>query len=432
MAMLTWLALALLLCGAALAGPSGAPEDGFFLRDGERVLFLGDSNTQAGTYVQYADAYLRTRFPDRRFDLINLGLASETVSGLSEPDHPFPRPDLHERLDRALERTKPDVVVACYGMNDGIYYPFDEQRFGRFRAGIERLVERVRQEGARLTLITPPPFDPVPLGGKVQAATAARFSWLAPYAGYDEVLSRYGEWLLTLRTRGILVVDAHTGVRRYLEAVRRAEPKYVVSSDGIHLNETGHWLLARELMRAWGAAGDAERVEIDALALQSSSPGVTNLKADGGTIAFRWTTRLPTPRDPGWDPELRFADHEGSLEPQVLLVTGTAGGRYELFEDDRKVGEVTAKELASGVDLRQFPGLTTNRRAAEVLQLVKQRQRLLSSAWLSAVGHRRPGTPAGLPLEEARRQAAPLEERLRELCKPLSMSVHLVTEEPRR
>src|SRR4051812_39823599 len=64
--------------------------DSFLLKDGQRVVFLGDSNTYAGKFITYLDAYLCTRFPDKRFELINLGLPSETVCGLSEPDHPYP------------------------------------------------------------------------------------------------------------------------------------------------------------------------------------------------------------------------------------------------------------------------------------------------------------------------------------------------------
>ena len=57
---------------------------------------------------------------------INLGLPGETVTGLSEPGHPFPRPNVHERFGRVLAGGKPDLVFACYGMNDGIYYPFSD------------------------------------------------------------------------------------------------------------------------------------------------------------------------------------------------------------------------------------------------------------------------------------------------------------------
>src|SRR5215203_1563656 len=104
-----------------------------------RVLVLGDSITHSGQYVEFIEAYFVTRFPDRHIEFINVGLPSETVSGLSEPGHAggqFPRPDLHERLDRVLEKTKPDTVIACYGMNDGIYLPFSAERFGAFTNGI--------------------------------------------------------------------------------------------------------------------------------------------------------------------------------------------------------------------------------------------------------------------------------------------------------
>src|SRR5262249_5716176 len=90
-----------------LAMPAPAAEP-FLLHGGQRIVFLGASNPSAGHFVAYVDGYLRTRFPDQKFELINLGLPSETVSGLSEPDHPYPRPSVHERLDRALAKTKPD------------------------------------------------------------------------------------------------------------------------------------------------------------------------------------------------------------------------------------------------------------------------------------------------------------------------------------
>jgi hypothetical protein len=68
-----------------------------------RVVFLGDSITYAGQYIEFLEAYLRVKDPTLRCEFLDLGLPSETVSGLTEPGHAggqFPRPDLHERLDR--------------------------------------------------------------------------------------------------------------------------------------------------------------------------------------------------------------------------------------------------------------------------------------------------------------------------------------------
>jgi hypothetical protein len=95
------------------------------------ILFLGNSITYAGGYIEDVEAWYLTRHPRHNIAFIDLGLPSETVSGLSEPGHAdgrFPRPDLHERLRRVLEKVHPEVIFACYGMNDGIYLPFDQGR----------------------------------------------------------------------------------------------------------------------------------------------------------------------------------------------------------------------------------------------------------------------------------------------------------------
>ena len=77
---------------------------------GKRVVFLGDSNTQAGGYVGFTTYYLEKLYPEKAFDVLGLGLASETLSGLSEDGHAggaFPRPCLFERLGRVLEKARP-------------------------------------------------------------------------------------------------------------------------------------------------------------------------------------------------------------------------------------------------------------------------------------------------------------------------------------
>ena len=90
---------------SALAGPLPA-QDAESLT-GKRVVFLGDSITQAGGYVAFTTYYLEKLYPKKDFDILGLGLASETLSGLSEDGHAggkFPRPCLFERFGRLLER----------------------------------------------------------------------------------------------------------------------------------------------------------------------------------------------------------------------------------------------------------------------------------------------------------------------------------------
>ncbi len=110
-----------------------------------RIVFLGDSITYGGHYVEYINALLRLDSPQVHRELLDLGLPSETVSGLSEPNHAegkFPRPALSERLARVLDKTRPALVVACYGMNDGIYYPPSAERLAKYQEGIRALREQ--------------------------------------------------------------------------------------------------------------------------------------------------------------------------------------------------------------------------------------------------------------------------------------------------
>ena len=218
----------------------------------KRVVFLGDSITYAGQYVEDIAAYQRARFPDRPVEIINVGLPSETVSGLSEPGHAdgkFPRPDLHERLARVLAKTRPDLVFACYGMNDGIYLPLNAARFQAYRDGIEWLHALVTQAGAVIIHVTPPVFDEVKGG----------------HAGYEAVLTEYSAWLVSQRTNGWDVIDLHTPMKQYLAEQRARDPAFGLTKDGIHPGEVGHWLMAQAILAHLGGREAQSADSINAL-----------------------------------------------------------------------------------------------------------------------------------------------------------------------
>jgi lysophospholipase L1-like esterase len=279
----------------------------------KRVVFLGDSITYTGIYVEFVEAYFVTHYPERVIEFVNVGLPSETVSGLTEEGHAggrFPRPDLHERLGRVLEATKPDLVFACYGMNDGIYLPLADERFQKFRDGIKWLHEEAIKSGAMIVHLTPPTFDEVKGGHK----------------GYNTVLSQYSRWLLSQRAEaGWDVVDLHGPMDSYLAARREKEPKFAYAADGVHAGEIGQWVMAKQILIHLGAKD--------------------------------------------------VMDFEDGAE----IVAGRAHGE-------------------------------------ELLNLVKKRQSVMRDAWLTKIGHARPGMPTGLPFDEAQKTAVTLETKIRGLA----------------
>jgi lysophospholipase L1-like esterase len=226
--------------------------------------------------VDDIEAYYVTRYPDRHFEFINVGLSSETVSGLSEPSEKNPRPDLHERLGRVLEKAKPDLIFVCYGMNDGIYHPPDETRLKAFEDGMKSVHEQISAAGVKNIIhVTPPVFDPV--GGKARISTNGPFGFSHPYWGYNRALDQFSDWLVAQRAAGWDVADLHGGMNRWLAAQRERNPDFNYTKDGVHPDAAGHWVMAKQTLLFLGAK-DMENVESPAAMVAVNPHGEEILK----------------------------------------------------------------------------------------------------------------------------------------------------------
>lgn len=229
-----------------LASPLYAQSSYSLPHDSNKILFLGNSISYAGQYLTYVETYLRLRYPERNWEFINLGLPSETVSGLSEEGHAggsFPRPVLQERLDRVLKAIEPDFIFSCYGMNDGIYLPFDDSRFDAYKKGQEKLQKKADSLGIPLIHLTPPVYDPV------------------KDPAYASVLAVYASWMVSQRyIQNWNVIDLHWPMRKFLEIKRENNPDFALATDGIHPGEQGHWIMARELLKG---IGESRHLEAD-------------------------------------------------------------------------------------------------------------------------------------------------------------------------
>lgn len=86
--------------------------NGFFMHDGDRVVFLGDSITEQKLYSSLIEMYALTRFPKWRLRFRNAGWSGDTAPGGLA------------RLERDVLFFKPTVVTVKFGMNDHAYVPF--------------------------------------------------------------------------------------------------------------------------------------------------------------------------------------------------------------------------------------------------------------------------------------------------------------------
>src|SRR6056297_888418 len=271
-------------------GPDGRQN---LLKSANRILFLGDSITYDGRYVAMFDVWLQTldlnvTGGDGPPTVINAGLPSETVSGLSEEGHAggkFPRPDLAERLRRVLKLVKPDLIVACYGMNCGIYQPFDAERFVAFRRGIERLRREAKAIDAEIVHVTPPCYD--------DQRRPLSFE-------YNQVLGRYSSYLLDRAERDVWrVIDLHGPMTATLKERRQTDASFMFQRDGVHPNQEGHEFIAKTLI-TWFA--DASGVD--------GSAQAANLAATHGPLRELVHERLQIGRD-------AYLQASGHLRPGI-------------------------------------------------------------------------------------------------------------------
>lgn len=258
---------------------SGNSQSNYQIQDSvKKILFLGNSITYSGQYVTYIEAYLKLKHPDKHYEFINAGLPSETVSGLSEDGHAggkFPRPDLHERLRRVLDQTKPNLVFACYGMNDGIYLPFSDKRFQKYKDGIFWLHNEIAKAGAVIIHVTPPIFDE----RKGEA--------------YANVLDIYSDWLISCRyANNWNVIDLHWPMKKFLDDKRLADTSFVLAKDGVHPGDPGHWIMAKAILLYLGERDVQNAPDtISAVAFHPNGDKILNLvKERSALMKDAWLT----------------------------------------------------------------------------------------------------------------------------------------------
>lgn len=227
----------------------------------KRVLILGDSITNKGTYVSFVSYFLQKGNPNLNYDIISIGLGSETAAGTSERDHPYPRPCIHSRIDSALTQIEPEIVFACYGMNDGIYHPLSADRFLDYQDGIKSLVEKIVAANAEVVLLTPPLFD---AGAKkaLAAEGASEFSYKLPYSKYNDVLRTYSKWILLADLSTVSKIDLNTPMLEYNNARRSSNPNFHLSADGIHPGDLGHLLIAKTILESLDVFLDGDVVAL--------------------------------------------------------------------------------------------------------------------------------------------------------------------------
>src|SRR5215213_2914655 len=97
---------------------AAAPAKPFELRDGDRVVFLGDTLMEREKDFGYIELMMTLRFPDRNVTFRNLGWSADTPVGISRVSFDWPKGEgeMFRVLMEQVRQTQPTVVLLGYGM----------------------------------------------------------------------------------------------------------------------------------------------------------------------------------------------------------------------------------------------------------------------------------------------------------------------------
>ncbi|MCX6880714.1 MAG: SGNH/GDSL hydrolase family protein [Verrucomicrobia bacterium] len=381
---------------AVLAAGGMAAEPEFALRDGDRVVLLGDSITEQKLYTSYLEAYTLTRFPKQKFTFFGRGWGGDTAwlrmrsfpdekalhAAAGDAQQKLIEASVDEPLNRDVVAVKPTLVMINFGMNDHNYEPFRDDIFKTYVRSQTHLTKTLIQHGARVVLLTPQPLE----NRSGDPSADARNRSLDKFAaGLKEVAAKEGAtfvnqfapYMAILKREHALDVNASIG-----------------GGDEIHPGPAGHTLMASIILKQLNAPALVSSVDLEVTADQSAKLAsaakcvVTNVKFEQHQLSFeRADDCLPMPVDARAMDALKLAPLLDDLNRYELKVTGLPADRYDVMIDGEFATTLTKQELAKGWNLAVTAG-PISQQAREVLALIIKKGPVVQTLWEAQIHSR--------------------------------------------
>ena len=201
------------------------------LKTGEQIVAIGDSITAQGGYLRDMDSVFAKQYPDLKLPaIINAGIGGQKAE------------DLIARFDKDVIQRRPALVTIDIGINDvwhRVKEPHSDAVLKNYRANVTRMVEAAQAAGIRVLLCTPTLIE--------ESATSEGNKRLLMYC--DAVRQIAAE-------KHCLLADLHTLFLQALDKKPADAQGNVITSDGVHMNATGDWIMANGILTALGVPRD--------------------------------------------------------------------------------------------------------------------------------------------------------------------------------
>lgn len=203
---------------------------GFTLQEKKRVIFFGDSITEAGVkpggYITVLNDLLKQKGMDTKFELQGAGIGGNKIY------------DLYLRVDDDVIAKRPNVVVIWVGVNDVWHKSTygtgtDQDKFEKF---YNALIKKLKAANAEVVICTP-----AAIGEKTDFSNSQ-----------DGDLNQYSKVIRGIaQNNNCKLIDLRKVFLDYdLANNKENKREGVLTTDGVHLNEKGNAIVADQMLKA--------------------------------------------------------------------------------------------------------------------------------------------------------------------------------------
>ena len=201
---------------------------GFTIQERKRVIFFGDSITEAGVkpggYISVLGDLMKQKGVDKNFDLQGAGIGGNKVY------------DLYLRMEDDVLSKKPDIVVIWVGVNDVWHKSSygtgtDEDKFEKFYTAI---IKKLQAANVQVIVCTP-----AAIGEKTDFTNSQ-----------DGDLNQYSQIIRNVAQKNnCKLVDLRKVFLDYnIEHNKTNKASGTLTTDGVHLSEKGNGLVAEQML----------------------------------------------------------------------------------------------------------------------------------------------------------------------------------------
>lgn len=357
-------------------------------KQGDRIVFAGNSITDGGHYHSYIWLYYLTRFPDMRITIFNAGIGGDVAQ------------QIYERLDSDVFNHKPTVMALTFGMNDTGYQNLKGDKADSVYAAkiavslksFELIKNKLKEHPeTQKIMIASSPYDET---SKITITPLLKKN--------EAILKITAKQKTAAKDNNWEYLDLNGPMTQINQREQQRDSMFTLEgSDRIHPTNDGQMVMAYLFLKAQGLAGR----EVASVVIKYSSGkiekaencDITELLVTNNTIKFDYLAKsLPYPMDtipsgfgrPGKSQyeSLKLIPFTEEFNQELLQVKGLKGGKYRLEIDDQIIGSYSNQDIEKGINLATIAATPQYQQALAVMQLNEERweieRRLREYYWI--------------------------------------------------